>query len=103
MQTTTGMNKPQAHRRRTKVISTALAIASAMVATSAMAASQTWTGVAGDGIWSTGGNWSGGAMPGVINPPLNGLSNDVATFNGAVGTVSPIIFDSLLNVASLLF
>jgi hypothetical protein len=68
-----------------------------------MAASQTWTGGGIDGLWSTGANWSGGAMPGAINTLPNTVSNDVATFNGPVGAVSPIIFDNLLNVASIVF
>src|SRR5687768_3668992 len=90
--------KPQARLRQVMA-----AIASATIATTVMAASQTWTGAGGDGLWSNGANWSGGAMPGVLNPAPAGVSPDVATFNGPVGAVSPIIFDNLLNVASFLF
>src|SRR4051812_34937203 len=59
------------------------------VANSARAASQTWTGGGNDGLWTNGANWSGGAVPGAVIT----LNNDIATFNGSVGAVTPIIFD----------
>jgi autotransporter-associated beta strand protein len=65
----------------------------------ARAASQTWTGAGGDGLWLTGGNWSGGNPPGAVTT----LNNDVATFNGPVGPVSPILIDNQRNLASFLF
>ncbi|HEY7116306.1 MAG TPA: autotransporter-associated beta strand repeat-containing protein [Tepidisphaeraceae bacterium] len=77
-----------------------LALASALdFPTGARAANQTWTGGGNDGLWSNGANWSGGAAPGAIVT----LNNDVATFNGPVGTVSPILIDNQLNLASFLF
>src|SRR5678815_1778331 len=78
------MENRRARAKRSKVSSKLALIGAALTATSAMAASQTWTGLGGDGLWSNGANWSGGAAPGVINPAVNGLSNDVATFNGPV-------------------
>src|SRR3954466_1980565 len=69
------------------------------VANSARAASQTWIGGGNDGLWTNGANWSGGAAPGLVTT----VNNDVATFNGAVGMVSPIIFDNQRNLASFLF
>jgi hypothetical protein len=77
--------KQQPRRRRAKVILALAAAASVMTGASVMAASQTWTGGGNDGLWSTGANWSGGAMPGAINTLPNTVSNDVATFNGPVG------------------
>src|SRR6185436_2993925 len=103
MQLTIDRTKKQQLRRRARVISTLVATVSAMTATSAMAASQTWTGAGGDGLWITGTNWSGGAAPGGNNPAPGGVSQDVATFNIPVAANSPIIIDNLRNVASLLF
>src|SRR5436190_17001096 len=97
------VRKLQKRASRTKVGLLLGAIASVTTAASVMAASQTWTGLGGDGLWTTGTNWSGGAAPGVINPLPGGVSQDVATFNGPVGAASPIIFDNLRNVASFLF
>src|SRR5882672_8384097 len=44
--------------------------------TLATAVSSTWTGLAGDSIWNTAGNWSGGLAPGTA-------PGDIATFNTA--------------------
>src|SRR3954469_21348853 len=90
--------KKQQLRRRARVIWTMAAMASAIGATNLMGASQTWTGVGGDGQWSTGSNWSGGVAPGAIT----NNNSDVATFNGAVGVLSPIIFENQRNLGSFL-
>src|SRR5687767_14235254 len=90
--------KPQPNRRLRNVTYMA-AMACAMTASSVMAASQTWTGLGGDGLWSTGANWSGAAAPGAIVT----LTQDVATFNGPVGAVSPISFPNQQNIGSFLF
>ena len=88
---------------RSRMICRLAALGSALTSSRVMAASQTWTGGGGDGLWTTGTNWLGGAAPGGINPAPAGVSQDVATFNGPVGAVSPIIFDNLRNVASIVF
>src|SRR5687767_13877976 len=93
-------SSPRKTRRAKASVLAALTLACPLVfPTAARAASQTWTGGAGDGLWLTGGNWSGGTPPGAVTT----LNNDVATFNGPVGAVSPIVIDNQRNVGSILF
>lgn len=75
---------------------------------SSQAANQTWTGTT-SADWEVTTNWSGGAVPGVINPAANALSADTATFNiGLVngtrgGSTDPLIFANARNVKNILF
>src|SRR4051812_60906 len=96
---TNGTKTFRAGRSQWNVAPVLAAMVVGMLATGVFAASQTWTGLAGDGLWITPGNWSGNAPPGAVTTN----NNDVATFNGPVGAVSPIIFDDHRNLASFLF
>ncbi|HYD04319.1 MAG TPA: caspase family protein, partial [Reyranella sp.] len=67
--------------------------------------SVSWTGAAGDGLWSSAGNWAGGAIPDRANVANVSLNGATATFTSAVppnGTTVQI--DSLsggaLNMSS---
>src|SRR5215218_835366 len=90
-----GSSSARRTRRAKGFVLTAL-VAPCMLAmpSVARAASQTWTGAGGDGLWLTGANWSGGAAPGAVTT----LNNDVATFNGGVGPVTPIVIDNQRNL-----
>jgi autotransporter-associated beta strand protein len=88
-----------ASRRRKLARTLAVLVCALGLPDPAQAASQTWTGAGNDGVWSNGANWSGGAAPGAV---VN-VNSDIATFNGPVGTVSPITFEDQRNIASFLF
>src|SRR2546430_4934204 len=69
-------------------------------APSARAASQTWTGLAGDGLWVSDGNWTG-TGPGNAPGDATGTSMDVATFNGNVSTA--VTIDPFRGVQNIIF
>src|SRR4051812_35432032 len=94
------------NRRAAKLRRALLAGAAALAATSwshaphdqVQAASATWTGSAGDGLWQTPTNWDNG-VPGAIGTTTNA---DVATFSGspAVDNVT-VTLDANRNVAGI--
>lgn len=70
-----------------------LALSSALMgllASGAMASEILWTGGAGNGVWSDGGNWQGGSAPGAA---------DTAVFNGAATVSPPVSFAGVIRVA----
>ena len=78
----------------------------ACCATSAFAASQTWTNTPVSIQWTNVGNWVARAVPGAINSTGNGNNNDIATFNspvtvGGIGSAAqPIAPDDATTAAT---
>lgn len=77
-----------------------IAVALAVVAHTASGAQKLWSGLAGDMLWSTAGNWSPSGMPGVSDSVV--LTNDATTdFPFALGGSPDNFVDSLFVSPSI--
>jgi fibronectin-binding autotransporter adhesin len=90
-------NRPD--RRKAVRIAVIAGALSVFASQRGFAANGTWSGLAGDGLWETAGNWD--TVPG-SNAGLAGTSADVATFNGAPASIT-VTVDANRNVAGVTF
>ncbi len=73
--------------------------ANSATATITGAAGVTWTGAAGDGLWSTAGNWSSNAVP-VATDSVFITSPNAVTISTAVGTIDKLTVQGSLTITS---
>lgn len=82
----------------------AIVLAALSAASSAFAASQTWTNAPVDSAWSNTNNWIARAVPGALNQTGNSVNNDVVTINSPIplsgigGSGNPIVPDDATTV-----
>src|SRR5436309_644352 len=60
-----------------------------------------WTGLAGDNLWTTPGNWSGNALPGAADDvTISVVGNPTIVINGGTQTINSLTSDEAITLSN---
>ena len=82
----------------TKTIYLVMVVLAMLSSINVYSAAVSWTGTAGDGLWSTAGNWSGGAVPVAADDVTIGNGFSV-TVSGTVTKINSLVLSGTLTVS----